>query len=128
MPTLAIDANEVQMNVEDILSSVAGMTSSVTNSTDAEVPVTTKMPPSAAFLRADPNHFVLISIPFVQVHVVDMSLADAEAAAAILHACVTTGFFYGMPHRRNMTFPSTCRQLLSYVDEFQFQTMECRSE
>lgn len=30
-------------------------------------------------------------------HVIDLSLPDREAAAAILHACVTTGFFYGKP-------------------------------
>ncbi|KAL3133076.1 hypothetical protein ABBQ38_006978 [Trebouxia sp. C0009 RCD-2024] len=38
-----------------------------------------------------------------EVHVVDLSLSDKEAAAAILHACVTTGFFYvanhGVPER-----------------------------
>ena len=32
-----------------------------------------------------------------QVHVIDMSLSDGKAAAAVLHACVSTGFFYGMP-------------------------------
>lgn len=33
-------------------------------------------------------------------HVIDLSLPDREAAAAILHACVTTGFFYGKPVRK----------------------------
>ena len=31
---------------------------------------------------------------------IDLSLPDREAAAAILHACVTTGFFYGKPVRQ----------------------------
>ena len=31
----------------------------------------------------------------LQVHVIDLSLPDEDAKAAILHACVTTGFFYG---------------------------------
>ena len=83
------------MDVEDIRSSRGGDNLSTTNLTDAEV--TAKMPSSAAFWRAAPNHFVLISNPCLQVHIVDMSLSDVEAAAAILRACVTTGFFYGMP-------------------------------
>ena len=33
-------------------------------------------------------------------HVVDLSAPDKEAAAAILQACVTTGFFYGTPAPR----------------------------
>lgn len=33
-----------------------------------------------------------------EVHVIDLSLPDREAAAAILHACVTTGFFYVANH------------------------------
>ncbi len=31
----------------------------------------------------------------LKVHVIDLSLPDEEAKEAILHACVTTGFFYG---------------------------------
>ncbi|DBA70484.1 TPA: hypothetical protein ACH3X2_011889 [Trebouxia sp. C0005] len=33
-----------------------------------------------------------------KVHVIDLSLPDEEAQAAILHACVTTGFFYVSNH------------------------------
>ena len=31
----------------------------------------------------------------LQVHVIDLSSPDRKVAAAILHSCVTTGFFYG---------------------------------
>lgn len=41
----------------------------------------------------------LTQSPAMQVHVVDLSVSQSEASAAILHACVTTGFFYGMLRR-----------------------------
>lgn len=46
--------------------------------------------------RLDRTHD-MITASSVQIHVIDLSLPAKEAAAAILHACVTTGFFYGEP-------------------------------
>ncbi len=47
----------------------------------------------------------------LQVHVIDISSPDKRAVAAILHACVTTGFFYGerttgpdrQPHEQHLS-------------------------
>ena len=66
------------------------MVSSNANLTDAEVKATVC---HFLFYRSD----LLCSARMLrQVHVVDLSTSDSEAAEAILHACVTTGFFYGM--------------------------------
>ena len=99
----------VQMDVEHMRSSFEGMNLSTT--TDAEV--TAKMPHATIrrLLESRSEPFCLDLRPCVQVHVVDMSSSDVEAAAAILHACVSTGFFYGMP--RIKPSPSQCHQLLS---------------
>lgn len=77
--------------------------------TDAEV--TVKMP-YATFRRfADSSSRLFYVDPktlLAQVHVIDMSLSDGKAAAAILHACVSTGFFYGMPQNYNMAHVCNC--------------------
>lgn len=52
-----------------------------------------------------------ICYELLQVHVIDISSPDKRAAAAILHACVTTGFFYGerttgpdrQPHEQHLS-------------------------